>query len=225
MYDELAVALAAVNADPKVRCVLLCGEGDSFTAGNDIADFESTTDPNETLSHPARFIKALAAVEKPVVVAVQGAAVGIGTTMLLHCDVVCVAEDAKLIAPFVTLGLVPEAGASRLLPARIGHIRAFAMFSLGRAISGVDAAAWGLATVAVRPARLQAEAREIATVLAKRAPSALRGTKALMLGDAAIFEVIDKELAEYVERLSSPETKEAFTAFREKRAPDFTNFD
>src|ERR1700674_1242089 len=147
MYKKLTAELARAEEDPTIRVVLFESEGDTFTAGNDIMDFAAVasgaTPTAEMGGHV--FLAALARAQKPYVAAVQGKAVGIGTTMLLHCDLVFVAEDAMLTTPFVNLALVPEAASSILLPARVGHARAFAMFALGESISAAEAFSFGLA--------------------------------------------------------------------------------
>jgi enoyl-CoA hydratase/carnithine racemase len=146
MYGTLADAFEAAAADDAVRAVLITSSGDSFTAGNDLGDFMSiaTGMPDER-AHVWRFLDWLARFEKPLVAAVPGLAIGVGTTMLLHCDLVYLAEDAVLATPFVDLALVPEAASSLLLPARIGHVRAFALFALGERMTAAEALAAGLA--------------------------------------------------------------------------------
>src|SRR5690242_10251717 len=135
MYRAATHALEEAQRDPTIRVVLFGAEGDAFTAGNDIADFTGAAGGREGLA-AHDFIAALARAHKPIVAAVSGLAVGVGTTMLLHCDLVYVAETARLTTPFVNLALVPEAASSLLLPARIGHVRAFAMFVLGEGLTG-----------------------------------------------------------------------------------------
>jgi enoyl-CoA hydratase/carnithine racemase len=145
MYRAAREALEGAQTNKAVRVVLFGAEGDAFTAGNDIADFAKVANSQSGEAQAHSFIEALGRAEKPIVAAVPGIAVGVGTTMLLHCDLVYVAETAKLSAPFVNLALVPEAASSMLLPARIGHVRAFAMFALGESLSGAEAVALGLA--------------------------------------------------------------------------------
>lgn len=224
LYDALTDALQRAENDKSIRCVLIRGEGDAFTAGNDMADFADVTDPSQVLSHSHSFMHAMATFSKPIVAAVHGVAVGIGTTMLLHCDVVCTALDAKFMAPFVNLGLVPEAGSSQLMPARIGHIRAFAMFALGIGISGEQAVSCGLATIAVPTSQVDSKARELALLVASRAPASIQATKRLMRQPTPILQIIDSELAEFKKRLAGAEAKEAFLAFAEKRPPNFSRF-
>ena len=224
MYGTLAAALERAESDPAIRVVLLDAEGDSFTAGNDLGDFAAvaagTMNRDEMKSQ--FFLTALARARKPYVAAVQGLAVGIGTTMLMHFDLVFVAEDARLSTPFVNLGLVPEAASSWLIPARIGHARAFAMFALGEGIDGRTAAAIGLVTAALPAQEIGAKALLAAKALAARPPAALQATKQLMRNGDAIKAVMDRERDVFGERLKSAEAAEAFRAFRERRPPDFS---
>src|SRR5215468_6229904 len=181
MYDALSDALKQAEADTSVRMVLFQGDGDSFTAGNDLADFASQARGESAVDSPAhRFIDTISRVGKPLIAAVQGNAVGVGTTMLLHCDLVYLADSARLITPFVNLALVPEAASSWLLPARIGHVRAYAMFALGEPMDAVSALSCGLANAVVPATELRAQARRAAETLAKRPAGALSQTKALM---------------------------------------------
>jgi enoyl-CoA hydratase/carnithine racemase len=156
------------------------------------------------------------------VAAVQGKAVGVGVTMLLHCDLVFVSDDAQLTTPFVNLALVPEAASSLLLPARIGHARAFSMFVLGEAVDAQKAVAWGIANAVVPRAELRARARAAAEAVAQRPPAAVAITKALMRDPDALAKRLDDEGAHFMAQLRSPEAREAFAAFAEKRAPDFS---
>jgi enoyl-CoA hydratase/carnithine racemase len=172
--------------------------------------------------HVLRFLDGLARATRPLVAAVQGNAVGVGTTMLLHCDLVYVADTARLTTPFVNLALVPEAASSLLMPARIGYARAFAMFALGEAIDAATAVAIGLANAVVPAADLRATARRAAEALAKRPAGALGHTKALMRNVDAIRAQMDREGAIFQERLKSAEAREAFAAFAERRPPDFS---
>ncbi|UEP51691.1 enoyl-CoA hydratase [Burkholderia ambifaria] len=223
MYSALADAVARANDDDEIRVLLFQGDGDSFTAGNDVAEFAAQAagdGPKER--HVVRFLRTLATATKPLVAAVQGKAVGIGTTMLLHCDYVLIAEDAQLITPFVNLALVPEAASSYLLPARIGHTRAFEMFALGEPVSAHAAVAWGIANKAVSAADLRAEAHRIAAKIATKPSGSLTATKRLMRDAEKLVAQMDNESAIFVERLGSAEAKEAFMAFAQKRQPDFT---
>jgi enoyl-CoA hydratase/carnithine racemase len=142
--------------------------------------------------------------------------------MLLHCDLVFVAEDAMLTTPFVSLALVPEAASSVLLPARVGHARAFAMFALGEAVDGPTAVAWGIANAVVPAAGLRARARAAAEAVAAQPPAAVAITKRLMRDGEALAARIAEENRHFTSQLKSPEAGEAFAAFREKRRPDFS---
>ena len=160
MYSAMSDGLERAEKDPAVRVVLFQGDGDSFTAGNDLADFSAQANGKDTGEPQAhRFISNLGKATRPLVAAVQGNAVGVGTTMLLHCDLVFLADTAKLMTPFVNLALVPEAASSWLLPARIGHVRAYAMFALGEPLDAATALACGLANAVVPVADLRARAR------------------------------------------------------------------
>jgi len=223
MYGTLADALHRAETDPAIRVVLLQGDGDSFTAGNDLSDFAAQSQGlHKGERHVLRFLDALARATRPLVAAVQGNAVGVGTTMLLHCDLVYVADTARLTTPFVNLALVPEAASSLLLPARVGHARAFAMFALGEVIDASTAVAIGLANAAVPPAELRARARAAAETLAKRPLGALAQTKMLMRNADVIRAQMDREGTIFQERLRSAEAREAFAAFAERRPPDFS---
>src|ERR1700761_1893523 len=181
MYDALSDALKQADADASIRVVFFQGDGDSFTAGNDLADFASQARGESAVDSPAhRFIETISKVGKPVVAAVQGNAVGVGATMLLHCDLVYLADNARLITPFVNLALVPEAASSWLLPARIGHVRAYAMFALGEPLDAASAVACGLANAVVPAADVRAKALAAAVTLTKRPAGSLSATKQLM---------------------------------------------
>ena len=224
MYKALADATEKAKADDAVRVILFRSEGDSFSAGNDIADFISLGQTEGDLVEMGvfRFLKALADLDKPAVAAVRGRAVGIGLTLLLHCDMVVVAEDALLSVPFVNLALAPEAASSLLLPRVLGHQRAFELFALGEAIDGKTALAWGLANRAVPADQVEATAADLAAKLAARAPNSIRKTKALMRDADALWSVMQLEAKAFGSQMRSPEAMEAFMAFSQKRAPDFS---
>ena len=225
MYGALADGLQRAQDDPAIRCILIRSEGDTFTAGNDLSDFAAVsagTAPAER--HVARFLRALVMADKPIVAAVHGLAVGVGTTMLLHCDVVCVTDQTRLITPFVNLALVPEAASSLLLQARIGYARAFTMIAMGEPVDGKTAVEWGLARYLVSADGLQAKALAVAHTLAAKPIGALRASKRLMRDGAQLLQVMDRESAVFAERLKSPEAAEAFRAFAEKRAANFSQF-
>jgi enoyl-CoA hydratase/carnithine racemase len=157
-----------------------------------------------------------------VVAAVNGRAVGVGATMLMHCDLVFLADDAKLTTPFANLGLTPEAASSMLLTARIGHARAFSMFVLGETVDAETAVAWGIANAVVPASELRARARAAAVAVAEKAPTAVAATKQLMRDVAAITQRIQDEGVHFAAQLGSAEGREAMAAFREKRRPDFS---
>ena len=224
MYALLAEATNRARTDDAVRVLLFKAEGDSFSAGNDIADFISIAQSGGgpvTDAPVFRFLKSLAEMDKPVVAAVRGRAVGIGLTLLLHCDMVVVAEDALLSAPFVNLALAPEAASSMLLPLTIGHQRSFEIFALGEPIDGRTAHAWGLASRVVPAAEVDATAEGLAAKIAARAPNSLRKTKRLMRDAEALWALMQREGEAFGSQMSSPEAMEAFMAFTQKRAPNF----
>jgi enoyl-CoA hydratase/carnithine racemase len=222
MYRAATQALNGAQKNGAIRVVLFSSEGDAFTAGNDLSDFASAAAGKRDELAAHGFLEALARADKPIVAAVSGLAVGVGTTMLLHCDLVYVAETAKLTTPFVNLALVPEAASSMLLPARIGHVRAFAMFSLGAGISGPEALALGLANKVLPKDEVLRAAREAARTLATRPLGAIVATKKLMRDRERILARIGEEGAIFTERLQTDEAREAFRAFAERRQPDFT---
>lgn len=222
MYGALADALAKAETDAAIRVVLIEAEGEMFCAGNDVGEFAAIAMGNGPAErHVVRFLHALADATKPLVAAVQGKAVGVGTTMLLHCDMVLLADNAQLVTPFVNLALVPEAASSLLMPARIGYARAFEMFALGEPLAAENALAWGLANKVVPAATLRAEAKALALKLAAKPGGSLSTTKQLMRDSAAIAAQMEKESQCFQERLQSPEALEAFTAFAQRRAPVF----
>lgn len=226
-YRRLGGAIDAANDDAEVRAILFQANGDMFTAGHDVSEFAAINAGGAADAGGGRpagepFLLALANARKPLVAAVHGRAVGIGLTMLLHCDLVYVADDALLSCPFVNLALVPEAASSLLLPARVGHVRAFELFVLGTPIDGRTAAEWGIANAALPAAEVQAKARAAAQALAARPAAAVRVTKALMRDVPAMVQRIDQEFGHFYAQLRSPEAKEAFSAFFEKRPADFS---
>src|SRR5690242_11894707 len=166
MYGKLADTIEAAESDPPVRVLLIRGEGDMFTAGNDVGEFAAVAaGKSEGSRNVGRFIQSLARCTRPLVAAVQGRAVGVGTTMLLHCDLVVLAENTQLSTPFVSLALVPEAASSLLMPARIGYARAYEMFALGEALDAQTALRLGIANRVVPLAKLHAEAASVAARL------------------------------------------------------------
>ncbi len=223
MYIELAKALAAADADAGVRAMLLYGSPDCFTAGNDIADFLA---PKEGEPPVWNVFKVLPALHKPVVAAVGGPAVGIGTTLLLHCDLVYAASNARFQLPFVSLGIVPEFGSTFLLPLAAGYQRAAELLLLGQPFTAQKAYEAGIVTAVVSPENFLHEAEKAAATLAALPPESIRLTKALMKSgfEKTIRDRIMEEGRLVLERLRSPEAKEAMSAFLEKRKPDFSRF-
>lgn len=223
MYSALADAIAAADADPAVRALLITGQPGVFTSGNDLEDFVQSP-PAGPDAPVFRFMHALSGVGKPVVAAVTGAAIGIGTTMLLHCDLVYVADDARLAMPFVSLGLVPEFGASLLVPRLAGHVKAAEKLMLGEPFGAEEAVAMGIANAVLSPAEVVPHARRMAERFNALPPAAVRETKRLLRAGykAQLDATIATEAELFGQRLRSPEAREAFQAFFEKRKPNFS---
>jgi enoyl-CoA hydratase/carnithine racemase len=213
MYEQLSRALAEAEADAAVRAVLLSGEGASFSAGNDLQDFLSG--PAFSSEHPAmRFLRTLATFSKPLVAAVQGHIVGIGVTMLLHCDLVVAAQTTQLSLPFVALGLVPEAGSSLLLPRLIGYQRAAELLYLGQPVSADTAYRLGLVNSVVEEAALLDESRALARTVARQPAEALLATRRLLRGDPAeILARIEEEARIFGAQLQSEDFRARVRAF------------
>ena len=222
MYTALTDGLAKASADDEVRVVVISAEGDDFCAGNDIADFAQDLPLllDDNLDHDDmpvfRFLKAITFFDKPLIAAVQGQAVGVGVTLLLHCDLVVVADDVRLSLPFLKLGLVPEAGSTLLLPARIGHQRAFAWMALGEVIGAEEARQLGLINQITPREGLDEAVAATARKLLKLSPSSLYHTKALMRDPEKLWQVIRAEGAVFRRQLVSPEAQAAFMAFMSK---------
>jgi enoyl-CoA hydratase/carnithine racemase len=214
MYAALADGLERADADPEVGAVLICSANDAFTAGNDIADFAAIATGALKAEERSvrRFLDRLTRLEAPLVAAVPGLAIGVGTTMLLHCDLVFLAESATLATPFVDLALVPEAASSLLLPDRVGHARAFAMFA-GERVSAADALAMGLANRVVPLGELAATAEAAAKALAAKPRQAVRQTKRLMRDGERLRAQMAAENEVFAAQLKSPEAQQAFAAF------------
>ena len=216
-YRALSEALAGAAADDSVRAVILTGAGGHFTAGNDLRDFMA----GQVSGEPAGvlFLRSLVAFGKPLLAAVEGVAVGIGTTMLLHCDFAFAGRSARLRMPFVPLGLCPEGGSSVLLPRLVGHKRAADWLLTGREVSGAEAAEAGLLTAAVDDGAALARAREAAAQLARLPPQAVRAAKELLRGPerSEVLAAIDREMVQFIERLGSEEAQAAFAAFFARR--------
>ena len=224
MYAAVVDAFHRADEDPAIRAVLLSGVGDTFTSGNDIKDFQSRAATNED-THDSPFLTALSSLTKPLVAAVNGAAIGVGTTMLAHADLVIAARSARFVMPFTSLGLVPEAASSLLFPRLVGHQRASALLLLGEPLDAATACDWGFVNQVVADDALMTTARHLAARLAALPPTAVRQTKQLIkYGQNDVPGRIAEELVLFQERLRSAEAAEAFAAFVEKRKPDFSGF-
>ena len=232
MYQAMTDAIVAAKADPAVRAVLITGQPGIFTSGNDIEDFmtRGTGVPgqgSETMDSPVfEFMRALIDCDKPVVAAVTGAAIGIGTTMLLHCDFVYVSDEARLAMPFVALGLVPEFASSLIVPQLMGHRRAAEKLLLGDPFTPEQAVDCGIASAVLPAAEVVNHARRVAERFNALPPGAVRESKQLMRGPQteALLKTIRAEAEIFGRRLRSPEAMEAFQAFFQKRKPDFSKF-
>src|SRR6516162_8448202 len=217
MYEQLTRALAEAQADDAVRTVLLSGAGASFSAGNDLQDFLSG--PAFSADHPAmQFLRALATFPKPLVAAVQGQTVGIGVTMLLHCDLVVAARGTQLSMPFIALGLVPEAGSSLLLPRLIGYQRAAELLYLGQPFNADTAYRLGLVNSVVEEGSLLEETRALARAVAQQPPAALAATRRLLRGDTdELLARIEEEASIFGAQLQSEEFRARVRAFLTRR--------
>jgi enoyl-CoA hydratase/carnithine racemase len=217
MYGAMADAVAEAQRTDSVRVVLFTAAGDFFSAGNDIKDFAAqSTGAFEGPRHVVRFLEEVIKAEKPIVAAVQGHAVGVGTTMLFQCDLVYVNQDARLTVPFIDLGVVPENASSLTMVDRLGHARAFALFGLGEPLLGKDAAAWGLANAALPYGEVEPRARDAAQVLAQKPPESMKLTKRLMRDREALLARMREEGEVFAQRLKSPEAMAAFARFLQR---------
>jgi len=224
MYADMAASLRAAAEDTDVRVVVVTGSGDSFCAGNDLKDF--LENPPMTPDAPVfQFMESFARCPKPIIAAVNGIAVGVGTTMLLHCDLVYAAATAKFQFPFVNIALVPEYASTFLLPHLVGNARASELMMLGEMFGAERALSLGILNGVCAPDALRTTVMEKAEALAAKPPTSLRKTKALLrAGAEKISAQIELENKALGESLNSAEFKEAATAFLEKRAPDFSKF-
>src|SRR3954468_10665360 len=215
MYDAMAEAIETAKGDSPIRCVLIAGVPGAFSAGNDLGDFMTAATGGEGLGNALlRFLYALARSERPLVAAVQGVAVGIGTTMMLHCDYAVAAADARFSPPFFALGLVPGAAPSLIAPRLMGHRRAFELLVMGKPLSGEDAKACGLVNQVVPAAEVEAEAMKAAQAIAALPPEGVAISRRLMKGAPDdVVKRIDEEAAAFKQRLGSPEARAAFAAF------------
>jgi enoyl-CoA hydratase/carnithine racemase len=214
MYQAMAAAIEGASGDANIRCILLTGVPGAFCAGNDLQDFLAVAKGGEHNPVAQTFLHTLARSQRPLVAAVQGVAIGVGTTMCLHCDYVVAATDAHFATPFVNLGLVPEAASSLLAPRVMGHQRAFAMLAMGEPLSGEQAQQAGFVNRVVAAEAVEAEGMRAAQRIAALPPEAVAMTRSLLR--PPVDEVtgrIDKESAMYRERLKSAEARTAFEAF------------
>ena len=225
MYRAMADGLNAAATDPAVRAVLITGQPGIFTSGNDIEDFmQRPMDGSE--SPPIVFMRAMLGCDKPIVAAVTGAAIGIGTTLLLHCDFVYVSDEARLAMPFVSLGLVPEFASSLIVPQLLGNVRAAEKILLGDPFTGAEAVECGIANAVLPADEVVPHARRVAERFNALPPGAVQESKRLLrrARAAATMETIGVESEIFARRLRSPEAQEAFSAFFQKRKPDFSKF-
>lgn len=226
MYDEMTARLREAAEDPQVRVVLFRGSGGVFTAGNDLGDFMKNP-PNSTDSPVGRFLETLVPYPKPVIAAVDGVAIGVGTTMLLHCDAAYAAVGTKFSMPFVPLGLCPEAGSSYLLPRIAGRARASELLLFGDRFGPETALELGLINAVLPADEMHAHALTRAKALAEMPPAAVRVTKQLIRDGLAdgTKTALERESGIFFERLRSAEAAESMSAFFAKRKPDFSKFE
>lgn len=226
IYDGLAAGIHEARADSAIRAVLVTGTADCFTSGHDVGVFAAGGGGEGTAFPALSLMNALIDMSKPVVAAVNGAAVGIGTTLLLHCDLVYAGESARFQMPFTALGVCPEFASSFLLPMFLGHARAAELLLLAERFGARKAYQCGLVTRVVPDDRTLATAQDAAARLAALPPHAMRETKALMKrwNTGKVREVMEVESELFLELMKGPEAKEAFSAFLQKRKPDFSGF-
>jgi enoyl-CoA hydratase/carnithine racemase len=225
MYASMADAISRADDDSDIRAVFLHGTQDCFTAGNDLKDFQAfRKDGNNT--DVSNFLSAISRAKKPLVAAVGGVAVGVGTTMLLHCDLIYAGEGARFLLPFAALGLCPEAASSFLLPRLIGHQRASELLLLGEPLSAAKACEIGLVNAVYPDSEFIDKAFTRVQKLVQQPPASIRITKALLKNSLSkyIVSAMAEERTHFSERLVSGECDEAFTAFFERRKPDFSSF-
>lgn len=215
MYGQMTEALLDADRNTAIRCIVIAGASGAFTAGNDIGDFAKAATGGMAWNRAAlSFLDALARCPKPIVAAVGGVAVGIGTTMLFHCDHVVVANEATLSTPFLRLGLLPEAASTLLAPARMGYARAFSLLVMGRPLSAAEAKDGGLVNTIVAASEVDRVAMSAAREIAALPPRALAVTRELMRGNIdEVTERIEAEGSHFSELLQSEEARTAFAAF------------
>lgn len=221
MYQGLTDALNAAAQDDSIRAVWLRGADGDFTSGNLVQDFNQTVQGDTP--PVVQFLRAITSFPKPIVAQVQGVAVGVGTTMLLHCDLIYAAPDARFRLPFVNLGLVPEAGSSYVLPRLVGQAKAAELLLLGRMFDAEEARDAGMISAVVPAEELEQVAQTAVAALCAQPPEAVRKTKALLRKplEGALWDRVEEEFKDFVAGLQGAEFKEAFTAFLEKREPIF----
>ena len=227
MYDVMAAGIESAGTNSALRCLLIAGAPTVFCAGNDIGDFLKAAGEGGALGPPIlRFLYALARCEKPLVAAVQGGAIGIGATMLLHCDHVVASSEARFSTPFVSLGLVPEFASSLVVPQLLGRVKASEKLLLGEPFSPAEAVEWRIANAVLPAGEVLNHARRIAERFNALPPGAVRDTKRLLQRASAdqLLQAIAAENEVFGARLSGPEAAEAFSAFFQKRKPDFSTF-
>lgn len=218
MYARLTDALAGAGRDEAIRCVVIAGTPGAFTAGNDLQDFLAIATSEEGMARPVGdFLPALVTCQKPLVAAVSGIAVGIGTTMLFHCDHVVASREARFVTPFTSLGLVPEAASSLIAPRMMGHARAFSLLVMGRPLDAAQARDAGLVNTVVAPEEVDYEAMKAAREIAALPPGAVAASRRLLRGAPdELMARIDEEAELFKVRLKSPEARAAFEAFLSK---------
>jgi len=218
MYEAMAVAIEDAGTDANVRCLLIAGAPDIFCAGNDLNDFVAMARTGALGTPIVRFLHALARCEKPMVAAVSGAAVGIGTTMLLHCDQVIASDNTVLLTPFVSLGLLPEAGSSLIAPRLMGHARAFSLLVMGMPLSAEAAKAVGIVNTIVPLAEFDVQSLNVAREIAALPAESVSAARRFMRGDVEeIVARIDEEVEAFKTRLASPEAKAALAMFLNRK--------
>ncbi len=223
MYAAMADAIIAYDADDEARAFVITGEGDMFTAGNDLQDFSTGDGDGDEVAPVARFLNAIRDCEKPIIAAVNGPAIGVGLTMLLHCDLVYAGRSATFTAPFVKLGLVPEAASSLLLPAAVGMAIANDILLAGRTLDAEEALDFGLVARLFADDELQGSVAEIARGIAESAPNALKASKRLIRNRrAAVIEQMTAESELFVGQLKSTDFSESIAAMMEKRKPVYS---
>jgi enoyl-CoA hydratase/carnithine racemase len=225
MYQAMADAILDAQLDAGVRALLIAGQPGIFCSGNDLEDFMRRPRAGED-SPVFQFMRALIGCDKPVVAAVTGPAIGIGVTMLLHCDFVFVADDARLAMSFTSLGLVPEFASSLVVPALMGRRRAAEKLLLGDPFTAENAVECGIANAVLPPGEVMPHARRVAERFNASPPGSVQETKRLVLGPRreALLAAVQREAVSFGQRLASPEAREAMQAFLEKRKPDFSKF-